>query len=63
MEPVDFNINAKFISIDFECPYCEDIVAIPWRNLDVPEHFDDDWGEVKCPCCGNVIELGDYEYD
>lgn len=60
---VDFHINVKPISIDFECPYCKDKVTIPWCDLDVPDYWGDGWGEIECPSCSERIKLGDYEYD
>ena len=38
-------------------------VTVPWRELDVPECWGDDWGYVECPDCETEVKLGDYEYD
>ena len=63
MPKTDFHINVKPVSIDFTCPHCGYEQVIPWRELDVPEYWGDDWGEVFCPRCEKPVELGDYDYD
>lgn len=63
MKTVDFHIDVEPVSISLECPYCDMDITIPWGELDVPEYWGDDWGEIKCPYCNKTIELGDYEYD
>ena len=60
---VDFHINVKPVSIDFECPHCNYEIDISWDDLHVPEYWGDDWGEVDCPECGKSVRLGDYDYD
>lgn len=60
MKSTDFFINQKPTSISFYCPYCDAKVKIRWEDLDVPEYWGDDWGEVECPICGKTIRLGDY---
>lgn len=59
----DFRIISRPVEITFVCPHCEVSQEINWRDLDVPEYWGDDWGEVDCPTCGKIVELGDYEYD
>lgn len=59
----DFHISVKPVSIEFECPHCHEEVKIHWNNLNVPEYWGDDWGEVDCPECEESVKLGDYEYD
>lgn len=59
----DFTIEAVPTNIRFLCPNCRAHVTIPWGDLDVPEYWGDDWGQVDCPDCGAAVELGDYEYD
>lgn len=61
MKKTDFTINQRPTSISFECPHCDYDVTISWRDLDVPEYWGDDWGEVECPNCGKTVSLGDYE--
>ena len=61
MKPTDFFINQKPVSISFYCPHCDAGVKIRWEDVDVPEYWGDDWGEVECPYCGETIELGDYD--
>lgn len=62
-EGVPFHIDTRPVSIALDCPHCEYDVTISWRNVNVPEYWGDDWGEVECPMCGKTIKLGDYEYD
>lgn len=63
MKKIDFHINVKPISINFECPHCGLDAEIPWNALYVPEYWGDDWGTVVCPYCEKEVELGDYDYD
>lgn len=60
---VDFHIDVKPVSISFECPHCGAEVTVPWRDLDVPAYWADDWGDTDCPECEKEVKLGDYEYD
>ena len=62
-KPTDFHIDVKPVSITFACPHCGQTVAVPWRELDVPEYWGDDWGYADCPDCGKEVKLGEYEYD
>lgn len=62
-KPCDFHIDVKPVSITLTCPYCGDEIKVPWKNLNVPEYWGDDWGEVECPFCELPIKLGDYDYD
>lgn len=61
LEPVDFYINQRPISISFECPHCLMDVDISWGDVDVPDSWSDDWGYVECPYCEKEIKLGDYD--
>lgn len=63
MEPVDFTINQKPVSISLSCPHCEFDMEIPWGEVDAPEYWGDAWKPIICPCCGERIELGDYYCD
>lgn len=60
---VGFHIDVKPVSVTFTCPHCGREVTVPWRELDVPECWGDDWGYVECPDCETEVKLGDYEYD
>ncbi len=60
---VDFQINQRPVSISFECPNCESDVEINWDEIDTPDCWSDDWGEIECPYCHKILELGDYELD
>lgn len=62
-ERVDFRIISKPVAISFSCPHCGFTQEIAWGELDVPDYWGDDWGEVECPECKKTVELGDYEYD
>ena len=59
----DFHIDVKPVSITFACPHCGQTVAVPWRELDVPECWGDDWGYADCPNCEKEVKLGEYDYD
>lgn len=59
----DFRIISRPVEITFVCPHCEVSQEIKWSDMDVPEYWGDDWGEVECPTCGETVELGDYDYD
>lgn len=63
MNEVDFHISTKPVSIELECPNCDADIVIPWEEIEVPECWGDDWGEIECPHCGKKVLLGDYEYD
>ena len=58
-----FHIDTKVVSISLDCTHCGDRVVIPWKEVDVPEYWGDDWGEIACPECGKAVKLGEYEYD
>lgn len=58
-----FHIDTKVVSISLDCPHCGDRIVIPWKEVDVPEYWGDDWGEITCPECGKAVKLGEYEYD
>lgn len=60
---VDFRIYSRPVFIELECPYCEYDIHFLWDEIDVPDCWEDAWGEVTCPYCNKSIELGDYEYD
>lgn len=61
MERTDFFINQLPVSITFDCPHCRFTVKIPWNDVNVPEYWGDDWGEVECPYCEKTVRLGDYD--
>ena len=63
MKRTDFTIISAPVKITFDCPHCCLPVEISCKNLYVPEYWGDDWGEVECPECGKMVELGDYDYD
>lgn len=52
MNKTDFYINMRPYAISFECPHCEYDVTVNWDDLDAPEYWGDDWGEIDCPNCG-----------
>jgi len=62
-QKTDFTIVRKPDRINLECPYCEMDIDIDWDNLDVPDYWGDDWGEIECPECEHTILLGDYDLD
>lgn len=62
-KPTDFHIDVKPVSITFACPHCGQTVAVPWRELYVPECWGDDWGYADCPNCEKEVKLGEYDYD
>lgn len=63
MNAVDFYINQRPVSISLTCPHCGMELEIPWDDLNVPEYWGDDWGEIECPYCEKTIKLGDYELE
>lgn len=61
--PVDFYIVSAPTHIRFDCPHCGADVRIPWKDVDTPECWVDDWPDVECPDCGKTVQLGGWEYD
>ena len=59
----DFTINQKPVNITVCCPKCYEHFDIPWDEVDVPQYWEDDWGEVECPYCGQRVKLRDWELD
>lgn len=62
-QKVDFRIVSKPAYIEFTCPDCGSDVRIPWRQVNEPESWSDDWGTEYCPDCNAEIQLGEWEYD
>ena len=60
---IDFHINVKPVSIDFECPHCGRKAEVHWGYVNEPECWSDYWGEVECNVCGETVELGEWDYD
>lgn len=64
MEGVEFTIVRAPVSIVFDCPHCGAASAeVAWCEVDEPECWSDDWGEVECPYCGKTVKLGEAEID
>lgn len=63
MESTDFYINQRPVSISFECPHCKCEVEISWDEIDAPDYWGDDWGEVECPYCNKTVKLGEFDTD
>lgn len=59
----DFTIDQRPVSITVCCPKCDEAITIPWKEVDVPQYWEDDWGEIECPYCGQRIRLRDWELD
>lgn len=59
----DFRIESVPHHISFTCPHCESDVEIPWRQANPPQSWSDQWDDVKCPECGEMVTLEDWEYD
>ena len=59
----NFLIVSKPVKICFECPFCEQKVEIPFKDVAAPESWQDEWPDVQCPECKNIVSLGDWEYD
>lgn len=57
----DFYIKERPVSIILTCPHCANDVEIPWREVNAPECWSDDWGYATCPECSESILLGDYD--
>lgn len=62
-EPVRFRIVSAPVSVDFECPYCETDVSIPWKDTGHPDYWLDPWPDINCPYCHKEVSMGDWEYD
>lgn len=62
-QKTDFTIVQRPVRIELDCPDCEARIEIDWRKLDVPDFWGDDWGEIECPYCEQIIALGDYDLD
>ena len=59
----DFTINSAPVDITFTCPHCRWQTGVPFEDVDEPECWQDDWGSVECPHCGEEVELGERSYD
>ena len=59
----DFTIISKPVAIKFECPFCEEDVELSWAKVNPPAYWGEEWNDVKCPNCGEMVSLGDYTYD
>lgn len=59
----DFTIVSAPVCIRFECPFCEADVEIPWKKVDVPDSWSDEWPDATCPECGASVSLGEWVYD
>ena len=62
-EKADFTIASAPVKICFTCPHCGSDVSIPWRKVNAPMSWCDDWDDVTCPECGDAVELGEWTYD
>lgn len=63
MDKTDFVINQCPVSICFVCPHYGEEPDIPWDEVNAPDYWGDDWGEVECPYCEKSIKLGICEVD
>ena len=63
MKPIDFTIIRRPAYITFTCPHCEQDQRVNWKDVPEPDYWDEDWGSVKCPDCGEEVKLGDYDMD
>ena len=59
----DFIIVSKPTHIALECPFCELDIELSWAKINPPKCWTDEWEDVKCPNCGKMISLGEWEYD
>lgn len=62
-EKADLTINSAPVDITFTCPHCRWQTDVPFEDVDEPECWQDDWGSVECPHCGEEVELGEWSYD
>lgn len=58
---VDFRIHMKPYEISLQCPHCNTDIYVNWNEVDEPEYWNEDWGNINCPLCGKLIHLGDYD--
>ena len=63
VNPVDFMVISAPVEIKFYCPYCETENCISWGRVIVPECWNGKWDDVECLKCGEIVELGNYDYD
>lgn len=62
-EKADFTINSAPVDITFTCPHCRWQAGVPFEDVDEPECWQDDWGSVERPHCGEEAESGERGYD
>lgn len=62
-KPTDFTIESAPVNIRFQCPHCGMDVKIPWKQLNPPEYWGDQWDDVTCPDCEKTVTLGGCDYD
>ena len=59
----DFVILSRPVAISFTCPFCKTDQEVSWNDIIAPEYWGDEWDDVECPNCGELVSLGDWEYD
>lgn len=59
---VDFTIVSRPDYIVLECPHCGDEIEVEWGDVPHDEYWDL-FSDIKCPDCGETIQLGNWSYD
>ncbi len=59
----DFKIISKPAYIEFDCPHCGNKNNYSWSAVNPATHWGDKWPNIICQECGELVGLGDYEYD
>ena len=57
----DFFIVQEPVAIELKCPYCTQDISINWKDIEAPEIWVEDWGEITCPHCKEAIKLNNFE--
>ena len=63
MKKVEYMINSRPESVEFECPYCNEKVKLPFKSVEYRTNYWGDGALVVCPVCKKTVELGEYEYE
>jgi predicted RNA-binding Zn-ribbon protein involved in translation (DUF1610 family) len=62
---VDIRVVSTPVTVEFECPHCEDDVRFDYDDFNdlVGEPCDWKYSSLKCPKCEKEIAIDDVEWD